>query len=183
MSLETSLTAFVNAVGADIKNGQLKVGDLAALTTAQKASVVLALNELKTDLTTLQGQIAAATNINDAGLATSTTETYSISKIIDSINTASQNLKQEILGSAPAALDTLQELATALSDNPSFATDIAIAIGNRVRFDEAQTLSTAQQLQARQNIGAASQAEFAQMQTDLGNVQVDLASLYAAAKA
>lgn len=183
MSLETSLTAFVNAVGADIKNGQLKVGDLAALTTAQKASVVLALNELKTDLTTLQGQIAAATNINDAGLATSTTETYSISKIIDSINTASQNLKQEILGSAPAALDTLQELATALSDNPSFATDIAIAIGNRVRFDEAQTLSAAQQLQARQNIGAASQAEFSTLQTDLGNVNTDFLAVYNTAKA
>ena len=183
MSLETSLTAFVNAVGADIKNGQLKVGDLAALTTAQKASVVLALNELKTDLTTLQGQIATATNINDAGLATSTTETYSISKIIDSINTASQNLKQEILGSAPAALDTLQELATALSDNPSFATDIAIAIGNRVRFDEAQTLSAAQQLQARQNIGAASQAEFSTLQTDLGNVNTDFLAVYNTAKA
>ena len=183
MSLETSLTAFVNAVGADIKNGQLKVGDLAALTTAQKASVVLALNELKTDLTTLQGQIAAATNINDAGLATSTTETYSISKIIDSINTASQNLKQEILGSAPAALDTLQELATALSDNPSFATDIAIAIGNRVRFDEAQTLSAAQQLRARQNIGAAGSTEFNQLKTDLGNVNTDFLAAYNTAKA
>ena len=77
----------------------------------------------------------------------------------------------------------MQELAEALSSNPSFATDIATAIGNRVRFDEAQTLTAAQQLRARQNIGAASQVEFAQMQTDLGNVQVDLVSLYATAKA
>ena len=183
MSLETSLTAFVNAVGADIKNGQLKVGDLAALTTAQKASVVLALNELKTDLTTLQGQIAAATNINDAGLATSTTETYSISKIIDSINTASQNLKQEILGSAPAALDTLQELATALSDNPSFATDIATALGNRVRYDEAQALTGTQQEQARTNIAAASAQELTQLKSDLGDLTTDYLTLYNTAKA
>ena len=76
----------------------------------------------------------------------------------------------------------MQELAEALSSNPSFATDIATAIGNRVRFDEAQTLSAAQQLQARQNIGAASQVEFATLQTALGNVSTDFLAAYNAAK-
>ncbi len=183
MSLETSLSAFITAVGADIKNNNIRIGDLTTLTTTQKANLVSALNELKGEVSTLQGQIASSTNINDTGAPTSTTETYSISKILDSINTSIVAVKADILGSAPAALDTLQELAEALSSNPSFATDIATAIGNRVRFDEAQTLTAAQQLRARQNIGAASQVEFAQMQTDLGNVQVDLASLYATAKA
>ena len=183
MSLETSLSAFIAAVGADIKNNNIRIGDLTTLTTTQKANLVSALNELKGEVSTLQGQIASSTNINDTGAPTSTTETYSISKILDSINTSIVAVQADILGSAPAALDTLQELAEALSSNPSFATDIATAIGNRVRFDEAQTLSAAQQLRARQNIGAASQVEFAQMPTDLGNVQVDLASLYAAAKA
>ena len=137
MSLDTSLSAFIAAVGADVKNNRISIGDLTALTTTQKANLVSALNELKGEVSTLQGQIASSTNINDIGAPTSTTETYSISKILDSINASIVAVKADILGAAPAALDTLQELAEALSSNPSFATDIATAIGNRVRFDEA----------------------------------------------
>ena len=183
MSLETSLSAFIAAVGADVKNNRISIGDLTTLTTTQKANLVSALNELKGEVSTLQGQIVSSSNINDAGAPTSTTETYSISKILDSINTSIVAVKADILGSAPAALDTLQELAEALSSNPSFATDIATAIGNRVRFDEAQTLTAAQQLRARQNIGAASQVEFATLQTDLGNVNTDFLAVYNTAKA
>ena len=183
MSLETSLSAFIAAVGADIKNNNIKIGDLTTLTTTQKANLVSALNELKGEVSTLQGQVASASNINDTGAPTSTTETYSISKILDSINASIAAVKADILGSAPAALDTLQELAEALSSNPSFATDIATAIGNRVRFDEAQTLTAAQQLRARQNIGAASQVEFSTLQTNLGNVSTDFLAVYNTAKA
>ena len=183
MSLETSLSAFITAVGADIKNNNIRIGDITTLTTTQKTNLVLALNELKSDLATIQSQMASATNINDTGDPTSTTETYSISKILDSINASIVAVKADILGAAPAALDTLQELAEALSSNPSFATDIATAIGNRVRFDDTQTLTAAQQLQARENIGAASQAEFATLQTDLGDVSTDFLAVYNTAKA
>lgn len=60
---------------------------------------------------------------------------------------------------APAALDTLDELAAALGDDPNFAGTITLALANRVRHDAAQTLTTTQQGQARSNIGAVSQSE------------------------
>lgn len=182
MSLETSLTSFVNAVGADIKLFNQNQGDLTALTTAQKTSIVLAINSLKTALDTLQDAQANAAGINDAGSTSSTTETYSISKIIDIITTATNTLKQDILGSAPAALDTLQELAAALNDNASFATDIATAIGNRVRYDESQALTSAQQGTARSNIDAASKTDYDTFVASIGDPTVDLLATYNTAK-
>ena len=183
MSLESSLQALVSAIGADIKTILTNQGIMSSLTTTDKSSLVAAVTELKTNLTTLEGQIAAATNINDTGLATSTTETYSIYKILDVVTAAKAAVKADILGSAPAALDTLQELATALSDNPSFATDIATALGYRVRVDAAQSFDSTQQAQGRTNIGAASDADLTQLQTDLGNLATDFAAAYNAAKA
>lgn len=59
-----------------------------------------------------------------------------------------------IVASAPSTLDTLNELAAALGDDPNFATTTANALGNRVRVDAAQTLTSGQQAQARANIGA-----------------------------
>lgn len=55
---------------------------------------------------------------------------------------------------APGTLDTLNELAAALGDDPSFATTIATALGNRVRGDAAQAWSAGQKAQARANIAA-----------------------------
>ena len=59
-----------------------------------------------------------------------------------------------LVDSAPATLDTLNELAAALGDDPNFATTTSTALGNRVRFDAAQSLTSAEKTQARSNIGA-----------------------------
>ena len=182
MSLETSLQALITAIGTDIKTILTGQGTLTSLTTTERTNLVGAVNELKTNLTTLEGQIAAATNINDSGAESSTTETYSIYKILDVVTAAKNAVKADILGSAPAALDTLQELAAALSDNPSFATDIATALGTRVRVDAAQSFDSSQQTQGRANIGAAAASDLTQLQTDLGDVTADLAALYTTAK-
>ena len=76
-------------------------------------------------------------------------------------------LKSEILGAGvPAALDTLDELAAALGDDANFAATTTTALGNRVRFDAAQTLTGPQQVQARSNIGAAGSVEVGDTSTD-----------------
>ena len=59
-----------------------------------------------------------------------------------------------LVDSAPATLNTLDELAAALGDDANFATTTSTALGNRVRFDASQSLSSAQKTQARSNIGA-----------------------------
>ena len=66
------------------------------------------------------------------------------------VGTAVANL----VDSSPATLDTLNELAAALGDDPNFATTTATALGNRVRVDTAaQGLNSTQKGNARTNIG------------------------------
>ena len=69
----------------------------------------------------------------------------------------------ELIGAAPEALNTLQELAAALGNDENFATTILDAVSasvNAVRYDiNNQGLTEQQQQNARTNIGAISEAE------------------------
>ena len=58
-----------------------------------------------------------------------------------------------IVGAAPSNLNTLVELATAISNSPSFGADTNNALANRLRFDAVQSLTVAQQTQAKTNLG------------------------------
>ena len=53
------------------------------------------------------------------------------------VNAAIQN----VIGAAPAALDTLQELATALGNNPNFATTITTELANKIDADDLVALT------------------------------------------
>jgi hypothetical protein len=64
-----------------------------------------------------------------------------------------------LVSSAPATLDTLNELAAALGNDPSFATTTATSLGNRLRVDTAaQGLNSTQQSNGRTNLGLGSLA-------------------------
>ena len=66
------------------------------------------------------------------------------------VNTQVSNL----VAAAPATLDTLNELAAALGNDPSFATTISTALGNRLRVDiNNQGLSGTLQGYGRTNLG------------------------------
>lgn len=164
MTLETKIIAVVQAIGADIKDLRTKQGDLTSLSTTAKGSVVAAINELYT----LLGSSGAVIDDNAGDGATSVT--WSADKIFDSIAAASAALKNELVDGAGAALDTLNELADALNNDPNFAATIAGEIANRVRYDAVQTLTAVQQLQACQNIG-------------VGNPEHDFVTDYTTAKA
>jgi hypothetical protein len=71
-----------------------------------------------------------------------------------------------LLGAAPAALDTLAEIDAAIGNDANFATTMTTALGNRVRYDAAQTLTLAQKLQARNNIDAYGSVEIGNPDTD-----------------
>ena len=67
------------------------------------------------------------------------------------VSTAVANL----VASAPADLDTLNELAAALNNDDEFSTTVTTSLGNRVRIDTAnQGLDATQKSNARTNIGA-----------------------------
>ncbi len=59
-----------------------------------------------------------------------------------------------LVESAPGTLDTLNELAAALGDDPNFAATTAAALALRLRVDAAQGLTVLQKGQARANMDA-----------------------------
>ena len=179
MSLELKIAALITAVGGDVKFITNKIGDLTSLTTTQKANLVGAINELKTAVIALQ---SGSTTINDTAGNGDVNVTWSADKIHDQIVASAAALKNDILGGAGAALDTLKELADALAGDANYATTIAAKLAKVVAVDMIQTFTNAEKIQARDNIGAAAATDLAQLQTDLGNVDADLVALYSAAK-
>ena len=163
MTLEARVVALAQAIGTDVKTLTAAVGSLSGLTTVAKNNLVAAINEIAQ-------AAASATGIDDG--TTGGASTWSSSKISAEISGAVSDL----VGGAGAALDTLQELAAALGNDPSFATTLATQIANRVRFDEVQVLTAPQKAQACNNIGAVSLVE-------LGNPQHDFVADYNTAKA
>jgi len=161
MSLETKLIALAQAVGADIKATRGQVGDLSSLPTTTKASLAAALAELFELTNSL---------INDTAGDGTLDATWSADKIHEELSLRLAALRTELTDGASGALDTFRELAAAMGDDPNFAQTIATGLSNRVRFDEAQVLSTAQKLQACQNIG-------------IGDPETDFTAAYVAAKA
>ena len=168
MSLQGQITTLVQAIGGDVRTLTAAQGNLSALTTTQKTSLVGAINELQGLVGGLTG---APSVINDAAAAGVTDRTYSADKIIALL----ASLRGDILGGASAAYDTLLELQTGLQNEQTATNNILTALGNRVRFDAAQTLTSAQQAQALANIGAASAAS-------IGNTERDFVADYVAAK-
>lgn len=160
-SLSQNQADVIVRIGTEFKalrtllNGN-QANNLALVTTA-KGNLVAAINELA-------GRPQGVA-ISDTG--TSTGSVWSSQKVADQINTALAG----ITAGAPAALDTLSELATALGNDANFGATITTALANRVRYDAAQTLTAQQKLQARQNIDAASA-------TDVGPTDVDFVAIF-----
>ena len=147
-----NLSAAFTAAGVDVKGLLAKIGDLGTLTTTQKASLVGALNELKTG-------IDAAVKIDDAKTQAGTT--WSSTKINSAINAAISAL----VSGAPEALDTIKEVADAINTNKNAITALQQIAAGHVKFDAAQTLNDTQKQQARENIDAVSAAQLAATDT------------------
>ena len=150
MSLTTRIESLVLRVAQEFNDVRAKAGNLAQLTTTDKSSLVAAINELK-------AAVVASGAIDDTQVAT--TSTYSSSKIVTLLDT----LKAEILG---GAYDTLLEIQQLLQDGTSGLDALLTAVNHRVRFDAAQTLTAAEQAQARSNIGAVAAADVGDTDTD-----------------
>lgn len=163
MSLQTQISNLAIRIATECKSIRAVVGDKASLTTADKSSLVAAINELK-------AAVSNATEILDTAGAGNTTKTWSADKIVTEINAA----KNAILNGAPAAYDTLLEIANKLSSDDGVTSGLLTAVGNRVAFDQAQTLTAPQKAQAIANIGAISAA-------DIGDVNANFVTTFEAA--
>jgi hypothetical protein len=165
MSLELQLAALASAIGSDVKLLTAAQGNLSLLPTTAKDSLVSALSELAAALG--QQQSAFTALINDTAGAGDKTVVWSADKSVAEIASGIDALRTQLVAGAQPALDTFAELAAALGQDPNLAATITLALGNRVRFDAAQTLTADQQLQARANIGALGSADLVALQTGL----------------
>ena len=177
MSLASNLTSLVGRIGTEIKTLRAEriavTGNLIDLTTTQKSTLVAAINEAAagggdtgpvtaadiTDATSTGRALLTAPGPADAR---TTLDTYSKAEADASAAAAASAL----VGSAPAALDTLAELAAALGGDASYAATTAAALGNRLRVDAAQGLSGPQKQFGRDNLDTYSKAEIGDPETD-----------------
>lgn len=153
-TLNQQIQNLATQIGSDVKTLIANQGNLTALTTSQKASLVLAINELNSAIS----QIDTSKVIEDA--QTSADKTWSSNKIVSEITTKCNEVKSALLGGAGDAYDTLQELATLIEDNKELIDSLQELAGAHVRYDTAQQLSPEQKSQARSNIGAADDADY-----------------------
>lgn len=85
---------------------------------------------------------ARVTELND-GKTVQVAITELLSSLASKVTMAEVDAEiEKVIGSAPEALDTLQELAAALGSDPNFATTVTTAIGNKVDKISGKQLST-----------------------------------------
>lgn len=155
------ISNLASTIGTDVKQILASIGTLSDLTTQQKTSLVLAINELKAAI----GSIDLTALIDDEKTATNLT--WSSTKITSAISKAVTDL----INGAPETLDTLKELADAIDTNADAISALQSIASGHVKYDGAQTLTTEQQAQARSNIGAVSSTELSAVETKADNAQ------------
>lgn len=123
----------------------------------------------KTNL--LQAALDGKAAILDTSATNATGTTYSASKI----NSVISALETKLVGGAGTAFDTFKELQDLMLADDTETAGIVTALGLRLRFDAAQTLTAAQKAQGKLNLDAYGNLE-------LGNPDADLVALYVTAK-
>lgn len=133
MSLATNISNLATRIATEVKGLRTLINgnavDLSALTTTSKTNLVSAINEVKA---------TAGPQIDDA--TTSTTKVWSSSKT----NTAIGAAVAAVVDAAPAALDTLNELAAALGDDANYASTITTALAGKAADADVVKLTGAQ---------------------------------------
>ena len=107
-----TLTEFAEFVGMKDKEIITLIGALSTLTTTQKNSIVGAINELNQKINALSSSSAG---INDS--ATGDSSTLSAKKILELLNQAKSEVKNELLGGqVEESIDTIKELGDLLKN-------------------------------------------------------------------
>lgn len=194
-TLNENLKNFAVALGNDYKmlkssisTTDNKIGDLTALKTTNKSNIISALNEVKASivdvqggaiteeavdmkLTTKQDKLVPGSGITIGADGKTISASVDLSALAtsasvdDKIKTAVSNL----IDGADATLDTFKEVQDLIRQDETVAAALAETVGNKVDYSTVQTLTTAQKLQACQNIG-------------IGDPDINLVSIYNTAK-
>lgn len=111
----------------------------------------------KKDIIALQTAVGAISPttavISDAAGAGVFDKTWSADKLIAYITAAATQAKDDIINGAPAALDTLLEIAGQLAADQTALGALVLALDAAIRTDIVQTFTDAQKTQAQENMG------------------------------
>ena len=107
-----TITEFAEFVGMKDKEIVNLIGAMQSLTTSQKDTLVGAINEMNQRINSLS---SSAAGINDS--ATNETSTLSAKKILELLNQAKADVKNELLGGeVDQSIDTIKELGESLKN-------------------------------------------------------------------
>lgn len=165
---QTTLNDYAKRLSAVETKASTNASDVSAA-KGNITALQTSLGTLQTDLKALQDKVNAQTEIDDTAAATD--KTYSSSKIESEITAAKQAVKNDLLGGAGAAYDTLKELADLITTNKNAIDALKEVAAGHVKYDAAQTLTDAQKKQARDNIGAGAAADVTSHGTRLTAVE------------
>lgn len=154
-TLQGTLNSYSTELSGVKTQQSTNTGDISTL----KGSMTTLQSNLKTlqdTVDSIEGVLESQSEIDDS--KASTVSTYSSSKVEAVVSDAKTALKNELLGGAGSAADTLKELADLIAANGSSIATLQTLAAGHVKFDAAQTLSDTQKSTARSNIGAADSA-------------------------
>jgi hypothetical protein len=93
-------------------------------------------------------------NTADSAKPVSTLQAAADATVLSTAESYADGLIASLKLGSPLTLDTLDEIATALNDDPNFATTILTSLGNRLRVDtNAQGLNSTEKTNAKTNLG------------------------------
>jgi microcystin-dependent protein len=122
-------------------------------TGTQAASTITGLAAVATSGLKADVGLGNVDDTSDANKPVSTAQAAADAAVQAAAEAYTDTAIADLVDSAPATLDTLNELAAALGDDPNFATTVSTALGNRLRVDTAaQGLTAPQKTNAKTNI-------------------------------
>ena len=147
-TLQNTLNSYSTELSGVKTQQSTNTGDIGTL----KGSVTTLQNNLQAlqdEVDSISGVLETQSEIDDS--KSSTKSTYSSSKVETLIATA----KNDLLGGAGTAYDTLKELADLIAANGASISTLQTLAAGHVKFDASQSLTDTQKSTARSNIGAA----------------------------
>lgn len=155
-ALSNALNALTTRVGTAESGVSTNTGEIATLKSGL-STLSGTVGGMQGEIRALEAAVAAATEISDA--TTDTDTTWSSTKIANELTALAQSVKDDLLGGAGTAYDTLKELADFIIAHGTEIDALKALAAGHVKYDGAQSLTDAQKLQARTNIAAASQSD------------------------
>lgn len=129
------------------------IADIAGLQTALDSKAALSHSHEQSEITGLTAALTTKANATDVYSKTESDARYPLTTVVYTKAETDTRI-QAVIDAAPAALDTLNELAAALGDDPNFAATVTAELG--LKADSADVYTQAQvdtALAGKSNVG------------------------------